>query len=152
MLKKFTTFSLALLTTLAIIIGVNSAPTFAASPLLTSNSENQLLAQNTLPELPKPDLLPGPNDPNDSNSADNVQDYVTNRLLPAASARLVTIIAFLSILSLIYAGTKYYTSFGDDGQADEAKKIIQYSILGLVVALMSLAIVSIVAAFARFFQ
>ena len=124
--------------------------------LLETKQQNQisknLLTQNNLPPLPKPDLLPGPNDPNNQNSAQDVLNYTTNRLLPAASARFVTIIAFLSILSLIYAGTKYYTAMGDEGQADEAKKIIIYSLLGLVISLMSLAIVSIIAAFTRFFQ
>lgn len=127
-------------------------PYFSNLPTSQANNSEIMLAQSQLPELPKPDNLPGPTDSTDENSPQDVQDYVLNNLIPMASQRIVTIIAFLSIISLIFAGFKYYTAFGDEGKADEAKKLVQYSILGLVIALMSLAIVSIIGGLAQFFQ
>ena len=125
---------------------------FSNIPTSQANNSQIILTQNQLPELPKPDNLPGPTDSTDENSPQDVQDYVLNNLIPMASQRIVTIIAFLAIVSLIFAGFKYYTAFGDEGKADEAKKLVQYSILGLVIALMSLAIVSIIGGLAQFFQ
>jgi hypothetical protein len=108
--------------------------------------------QAQLPPLPKPDLLPGPTDVTGQNNPEQVQSYFLDNLLPMASQRLVTIIALLSIVSLFYAGYKYYTAFGDEQKAEEGKKIATYAIVGLVLSLMSLAIVSIIGGFAQFFQ
>lgn len=108
--------------------------------------------QAQLPPLPKPDLLPGPTDITGQNNPEQVQSYFLDNLLPMASQRLVTIIALLSIVSLFYAGYKYYTAFGDETKAEEGKKIATYAIIGLVLSLMSLAIVSIIGGFAQFFQ
>lgn len=137
---------------LALITASFLFPYFSNLPTSQANNSEIMIAQSQLPELPKPDNLPGPTDSTDENSPQDVQDYVLNNLIPMASQRIVTIIAFLSIISLIFAGFKYYTAFGDEGKADEAKKLVQYSILGLVIALMSLAIVSIIGGLAQFFQ
>lgn len=133
---------LSLLITPSSLVSAQETPTAS-----TTNQE-----ADSLPILPKPPLLPGPIDPSGDNDPKETIEYVTNKLIPQASARFVTIIAVLSMLGLIYAGIKYYTAFGDEGQADEGKKIAQYSIIGLIVSLMSLAIVSIIAGLAQFFQ
>lgn len=134
--------SLFLSTTLALPLSL------AVSPIQITQSSSQ--AQ--LPPLPKPEFIPGPTDPTGQNNPEQVQSYFLDRLLPMISQRLVTIIALLSIVSLFFAGYKYYTAFGDEQKAEEGKKIATYAILGLVLSLMSLAIVSIIAAFAQFFQ
>lgn len=148
------TFKKAILATfmsiLTIIFLSTQTPISAQSNQNTSDStDNQ---ETILPPLVKPDLLPGPKDENNTNNPKDIRTYFSDKLLPMAAQRLVTIIALLSILSLIFAGFKYYTAFGDDGKAEEGKKIAQYAILGLVLSLMSLAIVSIIGGLAQFFQ
>ncbi len=55
------------------------------------------------------------------------------------------ILSFLGILAVamvIYAGYLYVMSFGDDGNAEKAKKIILYAAIGILVILASYAIVN----------
>jgi hypothetical protein len=145
MKKIFITLSLAILTTTTLIGAVSTQAQ-------AQDTNTQTESSTILPPLPKPDLLPGPQDENNTNNPDDIRTYFSDRLLPMAAQRLVTIIALLSIVSLIFAGFKYYTAFGDEGKAEEGKKIAQYAILGLVLSLMSLAIVSIIGGLAQFFQ
>ena len=48
----------------------------------------------------------------------------------------------ISVLMLVIGGIMYITSAGDGTKADTAKNIIQYAIIGLIVALMSLIVVT----------
>ncbi len=48
----------------------------------------------------------------------------------------------ISVLMLVIGGIMYITSAGDSTKADTAKNIIQYAIIGLIVALLSLIIVT----------
>lgn len=58
---------------------------------------------------------------------------------------LLGIIGTLSVLMLVIGGILYITSAGDPGRVEAARKTIQYAIIGLVVAILSLVIVSTVA-------
>lgn len=55
---------------------------------------------------------------------------------------LLGIIGTLSVLMLVVGGIMYMTSGGDSTRADTARKTIQYAIIGLIVAILSLVIVS----------
>ncbi len=48
----------------------------------------------------------------------------------------------IAVLMLVVGGIMYITSAGDSTKADTAKNIIQYAIIGLIVALLSLLIVT----------
>lgn len=48
----------------------------------------------------------------------------------------------LSVLMLVVGGLMYMTSAGDSTRVDTARKIIQYSIIGLIVSLLALIIVT----------
>lgn len=54
---------------------------------------------------------------------------------------LLSIIGTLSVVMLVVGGIMYITSAGSD-RADMAKKTIQYAIIGLIVAILSLVIVT----------
>ena len=142
--------------TIALVAITLSLPFFHNQALAINIQNNDTIGTQTqqteLPLLLKPDFLPGPIDPTGQNNPEDIQKYFMDKLIPMVSQRLVTIIALLSIVSLFYAGFKYYTAFGDEGKADEGKKIATYAILGLVLSLMSLAIVSIIGGLAQFFQ
>lgn len=58
---------------------------------------------------------------------------------------LLGIIGTLSVLMLVIGGIMYMTSGGDSSRADTAKSTIQYAIIGLIVAILSLVVVSQVA-------
>ncbi len=54
---------------------------------------------------------------------------------------LLSIIGTLSVIMLVVGGIMYITSAGSD-RADMAKKTIQYAIVGLIVAILSLVVVT----------
>ena len=58
---------------------------------------------------------------------------------------LLGIIGALAIIMLVAGGIVYTTSAGDEDRVDMGKNMIKYSIIGLIVALLSLAIVRQVA-------
>ena len=54
---------------------------------------------------------------------------------------ILNIILLLAVLAIIIAGIYLITSNGDEAQKDKAKKIIYYALAGIVVVLLSRAIV-----------
>lgn len=83
---------------------------------------------------PPPDVgLPG-------NSTDNITDLLTsiimNILLPLA--------ALVAILFLIVGGYRYMVSAGNEEQAEAGKKTIQNAIIGLIVIILSYAVVTVI--------
>jgi len=55
---------------------------------------------------------------------------------------LLGLIGTLSVLMLVVGGIMYMTSGGDDTRAETAKNTIKYAIIGLIVAIISLIIVT----------
>jgi ABC-type Fe3+ transport system permease subunit len=66
-----------------------------------------------------------------------------NDLINGIISIILSFIAALSILMIIVAGIIYITSTGGD-RVDWAKKMLQWAIGGLIVALLGFAIVSII--------
>lgn len=60
---------------------------------------------------------------------------------------LLSIVGILGIIMLVIGGIMYLTAAGDEDRIETGKKIVTYSIIGIVVALASLVIVSQIAAF-----
>lgn len=58
---------------------------------------------------------------------------------------LLGIIGTLSVLMLVVGGILYLTAAGDQTRVDTARKTIQYAIIGLIIALLSLVIVTQIA-------
>lgn len=57
---------------------------------------------------------------------------------------LLFLIGVLSVIMLIYGGIQYTLSSGDSGKVNNAKNTILYAIVGLIVAILSYAIVNFV--------
>ena len=55
---------------------------------------------------------------------------------------LLTIIGIIAVIMIIIGGIRYTTSAGDPGQAKSARDTIIYAIVGLVIAIMSYALVN----------
>ena len=60
---------------------------------------------------------------------------------------LLSIVGILAIIMLVVGGFTYLTSVGDESRAETGKKMVTYSIIGIVIALASLVIVRQVATF-----
>jgi hypothetical protein len=56
----------------------------------------------------------------------------------------ISLIGIVSLFFIIFAGIKYITS-GGGKQVEEAKNILTYAIIGLVVALLAVFIINLVA-------
>ena len=83
---------------------------------------------------PPPDVgLPG-------NSNDNVSDvitsFITNILLPLAG--------LIAVFFLIIGGYQYMTSAGNEELAERGKRTLQNAIIGLVIIILSYAIVTVI--------
>ena len=50
----------------------------------------------------------------------------------------------MSVIMLIYGGIQYVLSTGDSGKVTNAKNTILYAVVGLIVAILSYAIVNFV--------
>lgn len=51
-------------------------------------------------------------------------------------------LGFIAVMMIIYAGILYITAQGEQDKVDKAKKIITYSVVGILIILLSYAIVS----------
>lgn len=60
---------------------------------------------------------------------------------------LLSVFGTLALIMLVIGGVMYLTSAGDEKRVDTAKKIVKFSIIGIVVTLASLVIVRTIATF-----
>lgn len=58
---------------------------------------------------------------------------------------LLGLVGVLAVIGFVIAGVLYLTSAGDEEQAEKAKSIMTYAIIGLAVALVGLIVVNAVA-------
>jgi hypothetical protein len=98
-----------------------------------------------LPPIIKPSLLPGPTFGDANNrTGQEVTGYVTEKLLPKVASRLLTIMSVSSLLGLMYAGVQFYMALGDPEKMGQAKRAAIFSVIGLILALLSFSIVQII--------
>lgn len=57
---------------------------------------------------------------------------------------VISIVGILAVLILVIAGQRYIVSNGDPGKLQQAKNMVLYGLIGLVVALLSFAIVNFI--------
>lgn len=74
--------------------------------------------------------------PTDLTGAGGVIDNVTSTIL--------AVLGFLAVVMLIIGGVKYATSAGDAKAVTDAKNTILYALIGLIIAILSYAIVKFV--------
>jgi len=135
---------------LAMIIGMQSAPivtTYAEGDGEEATSEEEQQStpkerKTVLPPLQKPSLLPGP-DIGDG-SGDEVKSYITDKFLPSISKRFITIVSVAGLLGLVYSGILFIAAIGEQEKVNKAKRAAMFSVLGLLLAILSFAIVQII--------
>jgi hypothetical protein len=57
---------------------------------------------------------------------------------------VLLIVGSIAVISLIWGGFRYLTAYGNEEQAEAAKKIIKNAIIGLIVVILSFTIVAVI--------
>lgn len=66
------------------------------------------------------------------------------KILKTVINLLLTIVGVISVIMIIIGGIRFATSAGDAAQAKGARETVIYAVVGLVIAIMSIAIVNFV--------
>ncbi len=90
-----------------------------------------------IPVIPKPRTLPGPE------GSDN-RKTLTETILPNYAVGTIGFVGALSLIFLIIGGLRFTMAYGKEESVENAKKQVIYALVGLVIALMSYTIVSII--------
>lgn len=56
----------------------------------------------------------------------------------------ITVVGIAAVSVIVFAGQRYITSAGDASKAKQAKDMIMYAVIGLIIAILSWAIISFV--------
>ncbi len=83
-----------------------------------------------------------PNVPSRVGTSLSLLEIMTNVL-----SFLLTIIGIIAIIMLVIGGFLYLTAAGNEDQIDRGKKIVKYSVIGILIALAAMVIVKQVAGF-----
>ena len=111
-----------------VAMGLQAAPTFAASGKVRCPDGTEAKDLTGCPNVPKNNL--------------NSNDLMTT--LNTIINVVIGIIGFVAVMVIILGGVQYTTSAGDSGKVKKAKDTIMYGIIGLVVALMAYSIVNFI--------
>lgn len=71
-------------------------------------------------------------------------NYLTQVFLPALTSGIIGLAGGLAVLFIIVGAIQILTAYGNDEKIANAKKTIIYAVVGLIIALLSYAIVSII--------
>ncbi len=74
----------------------------------------------------------------------NPNELITGSFIPTLTKTVISFAGALAVLFIIIGGVQILTAYGDDGKVETAKKTITYAIIGLLIAMLSYAIVSII--------
>lgn len=88
------------------------------------------------PTIPQPQTLPG--------DGVNTKKTLTESLLPKYAVGLIGFVSMAALVFLVIAGVRFATAYGNEEAVETAKKQVIYSIVALLIALLSYTIVSII--------
>lgn len=124
MIKKLF-FSLALIASLAVgAIATTSTPAYA---------ENKINEQACANADPDQYAALGCNQ---NQTAPSVATTIINSV--------ISILAIVSVIMIVFAGQRYMVAMGDPGKISQAKNMILYGVIGLVIALLAFAVVNFI--------
>lgn len=96
--------------------------------------------------IPKPKSLSGP----DIAQQESLKGqggvnggYGVTFVIPFLTTFFVGFTGSMALVSFVYGGVLYVVSFGEEGQTEKAKKIMKWAAVGIAVAMLSYAFVSI---------
>ncbi len=127
-----------------LLITLTLALLFTAFPALAApNAEEGKVKPTTLP-CPEVGLgVPCIRTETQSSGA-SIRNYVVNTFGSSFIRGFLGIVAVTSVIFIIVAGIQMRMSFGNDEAIGTAKKTLIYAIFGLVISILSVAIVQIV--------
>lgn len=96
--------------------------------------------EDNIPKIPEISTLPGPSEGNVS----QVGTYVQQSFLPRIGLTIVSIAVFASVAFIIFGTIQLLTAYGDDEKISTAKKTLTFAVIGLIITLLSYAIVSFI--------
>lgn len=84
-----------------------------------------------------------------TDAAGRTAEIATLRCLPVVFGNLVNaaliFVGTIAVILIVYAGIRFVTSGGDQKKVAQARQIITYALIGLVLVLSSFAIIAIIA-------
>lgn len=116
-------------------------PDEAGPQNMPASSSNSVSTKPVMPTIPKPALLPGPNE---GSGAKDVQQYFRNKAIPNFTAGFIGLISGMAIIALVWSGIRFISAGGEEEAITSAKKTATWAIAGLAIAILSYAIVSII--------
>ncbi len=138
-MKKIIVLGIIILGIMA-IVGTGSSLAFGSLALAEETSSGNPPTV-TMPSIPKPDLLPGPDE---ASGAQDVQHYFRNKAIPSFTARFIALIGGMAIIALVWSGIRFIGAGGEEEAITSAKKTATWAVAGFAIAILSYAIVSIV--------
>jgi ABC-type Fe3+ transport system permease subunit len=71
-----------------------------------------------------------------TNIQNALRDWITQHLIPV----LLVVLVFVVLLFTFYGAFLYFTAYGDENRATQAKKTLTYAIVGLIISLSAFGI------------
>lgn len=116
-------------------------PSFVKTAHADDDTTEEEDSNTEAPTIPKPDLLPGADE---GANQQEIQDYFKNQAIPSFIAGFIGIVGVVSFVGMLIGGIRFLTAYGNDEQIGSAKKTIIFALIGLLLAIFSYAIVSII--------
>jgi len=93
------------------------------------------------PTIPDIKTLPGPNS---KMKLEGTSDYIRMDLLPQIARTVTGLAITLSVIFIIFGAIQFLTAYGNEEKIGNAKKTVIFAVIGLVISLLSFAIVQLV--------
>ncbi len=104
--------------------------------------------ESTAPYIPKPDFLPGPESQSESLSGAQTQEYILNSSVPDVIKMLLGLFGIGAFLSIMISAINMLIAWGNEDKVTQAKKNLQFSLLGLAISIFAYAMVAIIVSLA----
>ncbi len=117
-----------------VVTGAATAVTLMAGRVMAAEAGAETTVEN--PAQAGANAAKGSGMPSELVGADGVFTKITNTVLFA--------VGIISVIMLIFGGLRYVVSSGDSKKVTDAKNTIMYAIIGLIISILSYAIVNFV--------
>ena len=92
----------------------------------------------SIPEIPKPDYLPGP-ESDETTDSSGIRDFFLNETIPQAINLGIGLLAIAAFIGILVGSIQMLTAFGNEEKIKKAKTVFTYSILGFVIIALLMA-------------
>ncbi len=113
--------------------------TIATPVYIQKSASSELKAVISLPSELRPDYSPDVKV--EANGKQGVEIVYANYILQMLAGSLLFLAGPVAVLVIAIAGLRYATSHGNQTMMDGAKKTLEYAVIGLIVIILSFAII-----------